>query len=50
MPIYYSLIARETTVLVDYTESTGDFVQKAQTMLGKMLLKDNTEYTYKLGK
>lgn len=49
MPIYYSLIARETTVLVDYSESAGCFVQKAQTMLGKILPKD-TKYTNELGK
>lgn len=45
MPIYYSLIARETTVLVDYTENTGNFAQISQTILAK-IPREDTKCTY----
>ncbi|CAB4034188.1 vesicle-associated membrane [Paramuricea clavata] len=45
MPIYYSLIARDTTVLVDHSENTGNFPEIAQTILAKVPRED-TKCTY----
>ncbi|XP_046844734.1 vesicle-associated membrane protein 7-like [Xenia sp. Carnegie-2017] len=45
MTIYYSLIARDTTVLVDHSENTGNFQQIAQTILAKAPRQD-TKCTY----
>lgn len=49
MPIYYSLIARDTTVLVDHSENTGNFPQIAQTILAKVPRED-TKCTYISGR
>lgn len=49
MTIYYSLIARDTTVLVDHSENTGNFQQIAQTILAKAPRQD-TKCTYISGK
>lgn len=49
MSIIYSLIARGTTVLVDYTESTGNFQQITSSILQKIPLDDDTKCTYVSG-
>ena len=50
MSIIYSLIARGTTVLVDYTESTGNFQQITSSILQKIPLDDDTKCTYVSGR
>lgn len=50
MSIIYSLIARGTTVLVDYTESTGNFHQITGSILQKIPLDDDTKCTYVSGR
>lgn len=49
MSIIYSLIARGTTVLVDYTESSGNFQQITGSILQKIPLHDDTKCTYVSG-
>ncbi|KAM7452605.1 hypothetical protein ABFA07_000255 [Porites harrisoni] len=49
MSIIYSLIARGTTVLVDYTETTGNFQQITGSILQKIPLHDDTKCTYVSG-
>ncbi|KXJ26060.1 vesicle-associated membrane protein 7B [Exaiptasia diaphana] len=48
MPLYYSLIARGTTILVDYAETTGNFQQVAASILEKIPSRD-TKCTYLSG-
>lgn len=50
MSIIYSLIARGTTVLVDYTETTGNFQQITGSILQKIPLHDDTKCTYVSGR
>lgn len=50
MSIIYSLIARGTTVLVDYTESSGNFQQITGSILQKIPLHDDTKCTYVSGR
>ena len=50
MSIIYSLIARGTTVLVDYTESTGNFQQITSSILQNIPLDDDTKCTYVSGR
>lgn len=49
MSIIYSLIARGTTVLVDYTESSGNFQQITGSILQRIPLHDDTKCTYVSG-
>ncbi|XP_032241231.2 vesicle-associated membrane protein 8 isoform X2 [Nematostella vectensis] len=48
MPLYYSLIARGGTILVDYAETTGNFQQVTYTILEKIPGND-TKCTYVSG-
>ena len=50
MSIIYSLIARGTTVLVDYTENTGNFQQITSTILQRIPCHDDTKCTYVSGR
>ena len=49
MPIIYSLVARGRTILVDYTESTGNFQQVTATILDR-IPENDTKCTYVSGR
>lgn len=49
MSIIYSLISRGTTVLVDHTETTGNFQQITGSILQKIPLHNDTKCTYVSG-
>lgn len=49
MSIIYSLVSRGTTVLVDYTETTGNFQQITGSILQKIPLHNDTKCTYVSG-
>ena len=50
MSIIYSLVSRGTTVLVDYTETTGNFQQITGSILQKIPLHNDTKCTYVSGR
>jgi len=46
MSIYYALISRGTTVLVDYTDASGNFEQATASILPNISPDENTKCTY----
>jgi len=46
MPIIYSVVARGTTVLAEYSDAKGNFVQISHLILGKVNVAENGRKSY----